>query len=146
MDATERAVGEESHGVTRLGLLDDRGEDGIDARRGDGLVAADLAREPLEIEPLALGHVGAPERREEHAIGGGERGDVLVLVERTARGGAARLEDRPQLAARVASAVREVATPTPKPSAHAAMAPTALRTLWAPGTLSAKRPQNEPPA
>ena len=62
---------------------------------------AEIAGEPLEVEPLALRHVGATERREEHAVGRVERARVRVLVQRAARGRAARLEHDPERAAGV---------------------------------------------
>ncbi len=59
----------------------------------------EFPRQALQIEPLSFGHVGAAERREQHAVGGVEGARVGLLVERATRRGAARLERDPERAA-----------------------------------------------
>src|SRR6266540_5633976 len=98
LNAAECAVRQDDHGVAVPRLLREKVYDLVDARGGVGLFTecGDVARESCNIESFPLRNVGAPERREKHAVGRLERGDVSLLVNRSTRSRAAGFEDGEQ--------------------------------------------------
>ena len=116
-----------------------------DARVGLLVQRAARRRAPrLERDPERARGVARAQRAQRLVDGGRVVREVVVdahaaAARRAGPGGGARPRTRPGARARSV-------TLAPNPSAHAAIAATALRTLWCPGTRIEKRPHETPPA